>query len=164
MNIPTLNFAMISRVLKMSSFVFVLAFLTSCSNDDDDTFANVTVNGTMLTASPSDFVVGDRSDFNGDIDASFTGNGGTATRIFSWNNNLNTADYNADITATSEGSFRIIVRDSEEATVLDRTIQGGLEPDSIDGVTSSGTSGIWTVTIEVTNFNGDGSFSLSEGD
>ena len=165
MIISVSNFAMISKALKLSSFVFALILLTSCSNDDgDDTFANVTVNGTMLSTNPSDFVVGDRSDFNGDIDASFTGNGGTASRIFSWNNNLSTADYNADITATSDGSFRIIVRDSEEMIVLDRSIQGGTEPDSIDGVTSAGTSGIWTVTIEVSNFNGDGSFSLSEGD
>ena len=154
---------MIARAFKLSTFVLAFVFLSSCSNDDDDTFANVTVNGTMLTANPSDFVVGDRSDFNGDIDASFTGNGGTATRIFSWNNNLSTADYNADITATSDGSFQIIVRDSEETIVLDRTIQGGTEPDSIDGVTSAGVSGIWTVTIAVTDFNGDGSFSLSEG-
>ena len=95
---------------------------------------------------------------------SFAGNGGSLTRSFIWNNNLNTADYNADITATSEGSFRMVVEDSEGVVVLDRSIQGGSEPDSIDGVTSSGASGIWTVTIEVTNFNGDGSFSLSEGD
>ena len=157
-------FSQFQRAIKLSSFVVALVFLISCSNDDNDTFANVTVNGTMLSTSPSDFVVGDRSDFNGDIDASFTGNGGTATRIFSWNNNLSTADYNADITATSEGSFQIVVRDSEETVVLDRTIQGGGDPDSIDGVTSAGASGIWTVTISVTSFNGDGSFSLSEGD
>ncbi len=131
-----------------------LLFLASCSKDDD-AFVRVTVNGTQLNTSPSDF--------NGDIDASFTGNGGTATRIFSWNNNLSTADYNADITATSEGSFRMIVEDSEGVVVLDRSIQGGAEPDSIGGVTSAGASGIWTVTIEVTNFTGDGSFSLSEG-
>lgn len=154
------------KLTKLFLTILTVAATTAfvgCSNDDDDTFANVTVNGTMLSASPSDFVVGDTSDFNGDIDASFTGNGGTASRIFSWNNNLTTADFNADITATSAGSFRMIVRDSEEAVVLDRTIQGGGDPDSIDGVTSAGTSGIWTVTIEVSNFNGDGSFSLSEG-
>ena len=158
-----LNFAQFPSILKVSLFVFALVLATSCSDDEDDTFANVTVNGTMLSANPSDFVVGDRSDFNGDIDASFTGNGGTASRIFSWNNNLSTADYNADITATSDGSFQIVVRDSEGTVVLDRTIQGGSESDSIDGVTQSGVSGIWTVTINVTNFNGDGSFSLSEG-
>ena len=139
-----------------------LLFFTSCSKDDD-AFVRVMVNGTQLNTNPSDFVVGDRSDFNGDIDASFTGNEGTATRIFSWNNNLSTADYNADITATSEGSFRMIVEDSEGVVVLDRSIQGATEPDSIGGVTSAGASGIWTVTIEVVNFSGDGSFSMSEG-
>jgi hypothetical protein len=150
------------RTFKLLMLVPALMLFIACSNDDD-TFVRVTVNGTQLTTSASDFVVGDRSDFNGDIDASFTGNGGTATRMFSWNNNLNTADYNADITATSEGSFQMIVEDSEGVVVLDRTIDGATEPDSIDGVTAAGTSGIWTVTIRVTDFKGDGSFSLSEG-
>lgn len=151
-----------SRILSAVAFVFTLVFFAACSNDDES-FARVTVNGTELTTRPSDFAVGDRSDFNGDIDASFTGNGGTATRMFSWNNNLNTADFNADITAGSEGSFQMIVEDSEGVVVLDRTIEGGAEPDTIGGVTSQGASGIWTVTIRVTNFNGDGSFSMSEG-
>ncbi len=141
--------------------IFSLA-LVSCNKDDGPT-ASVMVNGTQLTATPSNFVVGDRSDFNGDVDASFTGNGGTATRVFSWNNNLTTADYNADITATAQGTFQMVVRDSAGETVLDRSLNGAVEPDSFDGVTSSGASGIWTVMITVTDFNGDGSFSLSEG-
>ncbi len=150
-----LNFTKVSpRNLKLLLLVPAMVFFIACNNDDD-TYARITVNGTLL--------IEDRSDFNGDIDASFTGNGGTATRSFIWNNNLNTADYNADITATSEGSFQMIVEDSEGMVVLDRTIDGGTEPDSIDGVTSQGASGIWTVTIRVTNFDGDGSFSLSEG-
>lgn len=146
--------------------VFALAFamfsFTSCSKDDDP-YARVTVNGTQLRTSPSDFTVDDQGDFNGDLDASFTGNGGSTTRMFSWNNNLTTADYNADITATSEGSFNMIVEDSEGTVVLNRSIQGGVEPDSFSGVTSAGVSGIWIVTITVANFTGDGSFSLSEG-
>lgn len=140
----------------------VLAVI-SCSNDDDDTFARVSVNGTELTATPSDFVVGDRSDFNGDVDASFTGNGGSATRMFSWNNNLTTADYNADITATTEGTFNMVVTDADANIVLNRSLNGAVEPDSFSGVTDAGTSGIWTVTITVESFSGDGSFSLSEG-
>ncbi len=156
------SFIPLRNFIKLFSLVFALVVFTSCSKDDD-TFANVTVNGTSLQTSPSDFTVGDRSDFNGDIDASFTGNGGSTSRIFSWNNNLTTADYNADITATSEGSFQMIVKDSEGTDVLNRSIQGGTEPDSFSGVTSAGVSGIWTVTITVTNFTGDGSFSLSEG-
>lgn len=142
------------KTLKLLLLAPALVLFISCNNDDD-TYARITVNGTLL--------VEDRSDFNGDIDASFTGNGGTATRSFIWNNNLRTADYNADITATSEGSFQMIVEDSEGMVVLDRTIEGGTEPDSFSGVTSQGASGIWTVTIRVTSFNGDGSFSMSEG-
>ena len=162
-----MNLTISTQMNFVKKLVFFLALpaivmLNSCSKDDD-AFARITVNGTQLNTNPSDFVVGDRSDFNGDIDASFTGNGGTAIRVFSWNNNLSTADYNADITATSEGSFRMIVEDSDGLVVLDRTIEGGAEPDSIGGVTSAGASGIWTVTIEVMNFTGDGSFSLSEG-
>lgn len=137
-------------VMLLPFFVLFMA----CSNDDES-FARVTVNGDVLFE--------DVSDFNGDIDASFVGNGGSVTRSFIWNNNLSTADYNADITATSAGSFQMIVEDSQGVVVLDRTIQGGTEPDSIDGVTSSGSSGIWTVTIILIDFNGDGSFSLSEG-
>lgn len=129
----------------------------SCSNDDEsDLIAQVTVNGKVL------FDQGD--DFNGDVDADFTGNGGSVTRSFEWNNNLRRADYNADITATAEGSFTMVVTDADGTIVLERSLAGNTEPDSFSGVTSAGVSGIWTVTITLTSFNGDGSFSLSEGD
>lgn len=163
MNFVKGNVVNISKIAKILLMAPVLLMFLACDKDDDS-FARVNVNGTTLETSPSDFTVGDRSDFNGDIDASFTGNAGSATSMFSWNNNLSRADYNADITATSEGSFQMIVEDSEGMIVLDRSIQGATEPDSIDGVTSSGSPGIWIVTIIVTDFTGDGSFSLSEGD
>ena len=84
------------------------------------------------------------------------------TRVFSWNNNLTTADYNADITATAEGTYNMVVLDADGNTVLNRSLDGAVEPDSFSGVTDAGTSGIWSVTITVNSFNGDGSFSLSE--
>ena len=143
-----------SNLFKTTVLGVFLMTAIACSKDDDPT-ASVRVNGTVL--------VGDVSDFNGDIDASFTGNGGSLTRSFVWNNNLSTADYNADITATAEGTFRMVVEDSAGEVVLDRGLNGAVEPDSFSGVTSAGASGIWTVTITVTDFNGDGSFSLSEG-
>tara|TARA_R110001606_G_scaffold260183_1_gene407920 strand:+ start:4937 stop:5287 length:351 start_codon:yes stop_codon:yes gene_type:complete len=116
----------------------------------------VRVNGTVL--------FDDGDDFNGDVDGDFEGNGGSATRTFVWQNNLSRADYNADITATAGGFFNMVVRDADGETVLDRSLNGATEPDSFSGVTSAGTSGIWSVTITLTSFNGDGSFSLSEGD
>lgn len=141
-------------LLKIATLVITVVFFVACSKDDDSS-TSITVNGTLL--------VGDRSDFNGDIDASFTGNEGSVSRSFIWNNNLNTADFNADITATTIGTFRMTMEDSEGSVVIDRTIDGGTEPDTIGGVTSTGASGIWTVTIQVTDFTGDGSFSMSEG-
>ena len=134
----------------IASTVFV-----ACSDDNDDAEVQVRVNGVV-------FDNGD--DFNGDVDGDFTGNGGSATRTFVWLNNRTTADYNADITATGEGTFSMIVLDADGNTVLNRSLDGASEPDSFSGVTDAGVSGLWSVTITVNAFDGDGSFSLSEGD
>ena len=120
--------------------------LTSC-NSDDDSFANITFNEGNI----------------GDSGGDFTGNGGDNSKTFNWQNSLSTADYNADITSSANGIFQMIVKDSEGTTVLDRSLNGSVEPDSYSGVTSNGVAGAWTVTINLTDFNGDGSFSLSEG-
>ena len=144
---PTKFLFTIFNIIALTAFV-------GCSSDDD-TMAQVRVNGVV-------FDNGD--DFNGDVDGDFTGNGGSASRTFIWLNNLSRADYNADITATAEGTFNMVVLDADGNTVLDRSLDGSVEPDSFSGVTEPGTSGIWSVTITVNAFNGDGSFSLSEGD
>lgn len=140
----TSNFKLLTVFTAMVLFI---GTFSSCSDDDGPT-ANITVN-----EGPS-----------GDIGGDFTGNGGNASRTISWTNNLATADYNADITATATGTFNMVVADSEGTVVLDRTLNGGTEPDSIDGVTQAGEPGEWTVTITITSFNGDGSYSLSAGD
>ena len=146
----------LKKIFFVAIVVSAATAFVACSNDDNDTMVQVRVNGTVL--------FDDGDDFNGDVDGDFTGNGGNATRTFVWLNNLSRADYNADITATAGGSFNMVVRDADGATVLDRSLNGATEPDSFSGVTSAGTSGIWSVTITLTSFNGDGSFSLSEGD
>ena len=140
----TPNFKLLTMLTALTLFI---GTFTSCSDDDDGPTANITVN-----EGPS-----------GDIGGDFTGNGGDASRTINWTNNLATADYNADITATAGGVFKMVVADANGTVVLDRTLNGGTEPDSIDGVTSSGEPGNWTVTITLTSFNGDGSYSLSAG-
>ncbi|TWO34318.1 hypothetical protein E1J38_000250 [Seonamhaeicola sediminis] len=139
----TPNFKLLTILAAMVLFV---GTFTSCS-DDNGPNASITVN-----EGPS-----------GDIGGDFTGNGGNSSRTVNWTNNLATADYNADITATATGTFNIEIADSEGTVVLDRTLNGGTEPDSIDGVTQAGEPGNWTVTITITSFNGDGSYSLSAG-
>ncbi|MBJ6369518.1 hypothetical protein JF259_15605 [Snuella sp. CAU 1569] len=143
------------RNLFILATAFTFLTFSGCSSDDDETTIQVRVNGTVL--------FDDGDDFNGDVDGDFTGTGGSATRVFEWQNSLSTADYNADITATTDGAFRIVVKDADGAVVLDKSLSGSVEPDSIDGVTASGTPGVWTVTITLTSFKGDGSFSLSAG-
>tara|TARA_R110002167_G_C12700276_1_gene653396 strand:- start:148 stop:591 length:444 start_codon:yes stop_codon:yes gene_type:complete len=142
--------------LKLSLIVMSFVAFVGCSKDDPAPSAQLRVNNA---------VVANDDDFVGDIDGDFTGNGGSVTRTFTWQNSsaAGTADYNADITATATGMFTMVVKDADGITVLDRSLNGVVEPDSFSGVTSAGVSGLWTVTITVTNFNGDGSFSLSQG-
>ena len=141
--------------LKLSLVVMSFVAFVGCSKDDDPApTATIRVNNA---------VVANDDDFTGDINGDFTGDGGSVTRTFNWQNALTTADYNADITATATGMFTMVVRDADGTVVLDRSLDGAVEPDSFSGVTSAGTSGNWSVTISVTNFNGDGSYSLSEG-
>ena len=140
----TSNFKLLTILTAM--LVFIGTF-TSCSDDDGPT-ANITVN-----EGPS-----------GDIGGDFTGDGGNASRTINWTNSLATADYNADITATASGTFQMVVVDASGTIVLNRTLDGANEPDSIDGVTGAGEPGNWTVTITLTSFDGDGSYSLSAGD
>ncbi len=141
----TPNFKLITI---LTAFTLFIGTFTSCSDDDDGLTVNITVN-----EGP-----------NGDIGGDFTGNGGNGSRTITWTNNLATADYNADITATVNGIFQMVVKDANGTVVLNKTLNGGTEPDSIDGVTNAGTPGKWTVTITLTSFNGDGSYSLSAGD
>jgi hypothetical protein len=148
--------------IKMVKNLFIAVFaiigitVVSCSNNDNPLkTAEITVNGTLI--------IGNGDDFFGDINGDFTGNGGSSQRTFMWQNSLNTADFNADITASAAGIFQMEVKDASGNVVLNKSLSGDIEPDSFSGVTSSGLPGIWSVTITLTSFNGDGSFSLSEG-
>lgn len=135
------------QLLVIVATTLFVAVFTSCS-EDENLFVNITVNEGPI----------------GDIGGDFTGNGGDGTRTVEWTNNLSTADYNADITSTASGVFLMIVTDSEGAVVLERSLNGNSGPDSFSGVTEAGEPGTWSVTITLTSFNGDGSYSLSEGD
>jgi hypothetical protein len=135
------------KLLGVFTLIVLTISITSCSNDDD-LFANITVNEGPI----------------GDIGGDFTGNGGNGTRTITWNNNLATANYNADITETTLGNFQMTVTDAIGTKVLERSLVGSTEPDTFSGVTDAGEPGIWSVIITLNSFNGDGSYSLSAGD
>lgn len=150
-----------NRSLKIRSQFLILilcSILAGCSTNHEQSVQSVelSVNENVL------FEDGD--DFYGDVDGDFTGRNGSAERYFLWHNSLTTADYNADITATSQGVFEMEVRDADGTMVLNKSLEGGNEPDSFSGVTAQGTPGTWQVRIKLYAFTGDGSFSLSAGD
>ena len=136
------------KSIKLLFFTLIFTFsLISCSSDDGPV-ANVVVK----TSVGSD-----------DFDADVLGDGGSITKSYSWNNSLTTVDYSMDITSTSGGTFQLVIKDLSGLTVLDKTLNGNVEPDSYSGVSAQGEAGEWTIIVTLTNFNGDGSFSISEG-
>ncbi len=130
-------------ILFLASLVLCLA--VSCSDDDGPT-ASVTIEA-----------VG--SDLGGDV----TGDGGNRTQAFTWTNPSTTAEYNMDITAAAGGSFTLTIADADGQVVATRSLVKGQGDDSASGVSTTGTSGDWTITVALANFSGDGSFSISPG-
>lgn len=122
-----------------------LMSLSACSKDDDP-FARVAINETG-------------SDLGGDV----TGDGGSTSESYVWNNPLAVANWSMDITATNGGSFQLIIEDADGAIVSDRTLTAGVGEDSADGVTAAGVAGDWTIRVVLSDFNGNGSFWLGPG-
>ena len=87
------------------------------------------------------------------------GDGGSATKTWSFENTNVTAGWDMSMNASS-GTFQMVLKDADGKTVLDKTLTVGTGPQSADGTSSSGTAGTWTATITLTNFNGTGDFSF----
>jgi hypothetical protein len=134
----------LNRFSVLAALVLFAFVLTNCS--EDEPFATISINETG-------------SDVGGDV----TGDGGSAVRSYTWNNALQTVDWNMDITASKEGSFNLKIDDADGKNVLNQTLVVGQGDDSKSGVSALGTAGAWTITVTMTDFNGDGSFSISPG-
>jgi hypothetical protein len=148
-----------SRFFKLPLFFFLSVLLTiniGCSSDDNDSAQSLEaeVHSTVLTEDGN----GNYGYFTGN----FTGNGGSLERIFSWENSCDTANYNAEITSPGNGLFTMLVKDADGNIVLNKSLRVDNESDSFSGLTASGTPGIWSVTLNLSSFDGDGYFSLSE--
>ncbi len=93
-------------------------------------------------------------------DGDITSAGGSGSNTIEWYNPQAVAEYAMDITTATRGSFRLIIKDAVGKVVLDRTLTKGVGDDSASGCTLPGTAGTWTITIEVTNFDGDASYTV----
>lgn len=140
------------KTIKSIAFLLLVVGLamgtSSCSKFDLDQVEN-TFSGNVDVTSGGSTPAGD-----------FTGNGDSGTYSFTYDNTSSRADVRFDIT-TPTGSVNMMVQDKRGTTVLDHTIMGGAPEDSFSGLTEEGKEGIWKVTITLTNFNGDGSYSIN---
>lgn len=139
------------KKFKLIVFVAATVLLASCNKVKDGTVIEDTYTGNVMVTSGGQDPAGD-----------FTGNGDNGIYSFGWNNPLKRAEVNFDIT-TPTGSVQMIIEDADDVEVLNKTRSAGGN-DSYSGVTSSGTKGIWKVSLIFTDFDGDGSFSISPGD
>lgn len=143
------------KTLKGIAFVVVLTIgLVSCGKyrkyDNNEVITN-TYTGAVSVGSTG-------ADPGGD----FTGNGDSGEYSFAWDNSSKKANVNFDITSSS-GSVQMIIYDKKGNEVLNKTLTAGAGEDSYSGVTSEGKSGTWKVSLILSGFNGDGSYSLSPG-
>ncbi|MBD3637024.1 MAG: hypothetical protein HUJ25_06725 [Crocinitomicaceae bacterium] len=122
--------------------------MTSCNKVKDGEVITDTYSGNVNVTSTGTNPGGD-----------FTGNGDNGVYAFGWENNMSKAEVNFDIT-TPTGSLNFKLEDADDNEVLNKTRSAGGD-DTFSGVSSAGTPGVWIVTLTFTEFNGDGSYSLT---
>jgi len=90
----------------------------------------------------------------------FFGDGDTGTFSFVWENTSEKATVNFDVSTTQGGSCQIILNDAKGNEVFNQTRPEGGN-DTFSGISEEGKKGNWLVTINLTNFNGDGTYDIT---
>ncbi|HCQ30251.1 MAG TPA: hypothetical protein DIU39_08200 [Flavobacteriales bacterium] len=145
----TKTFAKLNVVLLA---ITIALFSTSCKKkyakyDNMEVVENTYTGNVLITSTGSD------------PGADFTGVGNSGKYSFVWDNPKKRAELNYDIT-TPSGSVQFIINDAKGKEVLNVTRSAGGD-DTFSGVSDEGKKGKWLITIIFTNFDGDGSFSIS---
>lgn len=128
--------------------LLTLVLLGSCKKLEPGVIEN-NYSGAVLVTSSGSNPAGD-----------FTGDGDSGSYSFAFDNPKTKVQVNFDIT-TPTGSVRIVIEDKKGKTVLDQTLSGGSGTDTFSGLSSEGKKGVWKVTLTLTNFDGDGSYSIN---
>ena len=143
--------AMRINSLVIAAAVSAIVGLNSCSDEyEDREIITNTYTGNIDVTSVGLDPAGD-----------FTGTEDSGTFSFTWRNPQKRASANFDIT-TNTGSVQMKVKDDAGTVVLNKTLTAGGN-DSYSGVSESGEAGTWIVELILTDFNGDGSYSLHPG-
>jgi hypothetical protein len=148
----------VMRIMLLGFIVLGIGFLSSCKKSEGCTDLNANnydpeADENCCCAYPTINVT---SSGTGDV----TGAGGTASKTWFITNSTANMEYAMDITAANGGSFQLIVNDADGKEVVNKTLTVGVGDDSLSGCYAPGTAGEWTVTIRLTNFSGDGSYTL----
>ena len=128
------------------------ATFTSCNKPKDGEVIENTYSGNVSVTSTGSDPAGD-----------FTGDGDAGTYKFGWENPKSKASLNFDITSPT-GSVQFILEDKKGTEVLNETLYATSGPDTFSGVSSEGEPGVWVVSIILTDFDGDGSYSIHPGE
>lgn len=92
----------------------------------------------------------------------FSAQGKSKTKTFDWENSQSKASFTMDITGAESGSMTMEVFDGTGTKLIDEIVTvGGV--DSYSACSAFGNPGTWSVTITITDFNGKGSYTLTEG-
>ncbi|MFO8234937.1 MAG: hypothetical protein R6U04_06015 [Bacteroidales bacterium] len=127
-----------------------LAIVTSCEkydNYDDKEVIENTYSGNI--------------GLSGTVEAlgDFTGDGDSGTFSFVWENPINKASVDFDVSTAPGGSCQIVLNDAKGKEVFNKTRPEDGN-DSFTGQTEEGKEGKWLVTIKLTNFDGDGTYDI----
>ncbi len=111
---------------------------------------------------PEDCVAGiyEMENEQGQLDAEWLGASSNLTATFEFSNPRQAVELSMDISASS-GTASLSVFDSDAALVGWYRLTSASGPDSLGGFTAVGVPGTWTVRIELTDYSGDGSVTLS---
>ena len=134
--------------------VLSLIFIMSCNKDKYDDFENTQIIENTYSGNVDNFA-GDS-----DPDANFTGDNDTGILSFAWVNSGSTAKVKLDITSSSTGSVKLILNDSKGKEVFKKEFSNSGNVITFDGLTEEGKSGTWKVSLEFSNFDGEGSFEI----
>lgn len=101
-------------------------------------------------------------ELEGNVEArgDFEGDGDTGTFSFVWENSSNKATVNFDVTTTPGGTCQIILNDANGDEVFNQTRPEGGN-DTFSGISEEGEEGNWLVTINLTDFTGDGTYDIT---
>jgi len=128
-----------------------VAMITSCKKykkyDNAEVIKN-TYTGTMS------------ADNDSDPDGDFIGDDNSGIYSFAWTNSKEKAKVKLSLNGGSTGTVKITLNEAKGKKVFENSLTGTSSDVSFENISDAGKVGVWKVTVEFTNFKGDGSYEI----